>query len=283
MKTPTLLFLTVFFISTLSAQDREQQHVQDEGRMLYKSEMASWNGTDIFLERFPDQKPNIGGYFSYEFSPSVEKCIFFSNTEQVEILADIAFDSTFNPNTAVVDRSRKEFTAIEKDLYSVRRVALKELQTDTMFVLYKNTNFNIIPFRDEKGLKVIVLTGPQNSGVVIFGNDYEIKFNSKYELTSKKKIHQSLIAIEYGKDGKQNGMDVEGTMHTHLPSTGDLITSTDICTLLLYEKYAGWKTHYVVGKVDVSMWDCKTNTLGVVSRKVLDKINKDQKRRHPDK
>ena len=68
-------------------------------------------------------------------------------------------------------------------------------------------------------------------------------------------------------------------MHTHLPETGDYITATDICTLLLYEKFAKWKQHVVISEDHVCMWDCKTDQLVTLTKKAWDRIYKDHEKR----
>ena len=47
-----------------SKTDKITSKIIEEGKMLYKSEMASWYGTDIFIEKFKE-KEKIGGYLSY--------------------------------------------------------------------------------------------------------------------------------------------------------------------------------------------------------------------------
>ena len=71
--------------------------------------MASWYGTDIFLEKFADRRENIGGYFSYTDN-DVSKCIFFSKSETPKVIGTISFDSTYNVNTAKADGSERDFT-----------------------------------------------------------------------------------------------------------------------------------------------------------------------------
>ena len=68
-------------------------------------------------------------------------------------------------------------------------------------------------------------------------------------------------------------------MHSHLPETGDFITATDICTLMLYEKFTKWKQHKVVSKNYLNIWNCLTDQLTVISMATIDKINKDWERR----
>jgi len=59
-----IIFLT-FLTQTVFGQDNPTEQAKpivDEGKRLYRSEMASWYGTDLFLERYKD-RANIGGYF----------------------------------------------------------------------------------------------------------------------------------------------------------------------------------------------------------------------------
>jgi hypothetical protein len=143
-----------------------------------------------------------------------------------------------------------------------------------LYKSYKNTNFNTIPLIGEKESKVYILTGPQNSGVVIIGNDYVLNFNEKDSLISQKKIHKSIIPLEYGDNNKEE----VATMHTHLPETGDFITATDVCTLMLYGKYTKWQSHYVISKNYYSMWDFSKNGFVILTKEVFEKIAKDSEK-----
>ena len=62
------ILLTLISVNVLAQKtpDEEVQPVVEEGIRLYKSEMASWHGTDLFLERYKDRE-NIGGYFFIRF------------------------------------------------------------------------------------------------------------------------------------------------------------------------------------------------------------------------
>jgi hypothetical protein len=121
-----------------------------------------------------------------------------------------------------------------------------------------------------------VLTGPKEDGVVIFGNDYLLKYNDKNELLNKKQLHKNIISINYN----TGDTVVIATMHTHLQETGDFITATDICTLMLYEKFAKWEQHYVISNNYISIWDCNKNSLVILTKQAWDNINNDQKNRH---
>lgn len=275
-----LTLLTVFAFGQKNPTE-EAQPIVAEGKLLYKSEMASWYGTDLFLENYKDRE-NIGGYFSYSENDTA-KCVFFSKADKPKVIGTISFDSTYEITKAKTDLTERDFTNTERDLYQIRNIALTELQTneDGFFEFYQNTNPNIIPLINGKEKKVYILTGPQQSGVVIFGNDYLLTFDKNNKLETKKQLHKNIIPIEYG--NVEEGQEIEGAMHSHLPETGEFITATDICTLMLYSKFAKWKTHNVVSKKYLNIWNCETNTLTVIPMDTIEKINKDQEKRNSKK
>jgi hypothetical protein len=281
MKKIIFIFLTVLNISVFAQENPTEQAkpIVAEGKRLYKSEIASWYGTDIFLERYTD-KTNIGGYFSYTENDT-SKCIFFSKADKPKVIGTIYFDTTYNTKTAIADLTERDFTLFENDLYSIRKTALVSINSDTLFKTYKNTNLNLIPLINGNEKKVYILTGPELNGVVIFGNDYLLTFDKDNNLTSKRKLHNNIIPINYG--GKETeGKEIEGTIHVHLPETGDFITATDICTLMLYEKFTKWKQHNVVSKNYLSIWNCLTDQLLVVPLGQFDKYTND-KEKHKQK
>jgi hypothetical protein len=273
--------LTFLFLAINSfGQDKIEnltRPIVDEGKRLYKSEMASWYGTDIFIEQFKDRE-KIGGYFSYSDN-EIAKCIFFSKGDNPKVIGTISFDSAYHVQTAKTDLSEREFTKSEFDLFTIRSIALKTINSDTLFKTYKNTSLNLIPLISNGEKKVYVLTGPQNNGVVIFGNDYLLTFNNENKLTNRKQLHRNIIVTNYG-EKTEGGNEIVGAMHTHLPETGDFITSTDICTLMLYEKFAKWKQYNIISAHYFSIWNCETDNLTTITQEVMDKIDKDQKKRH---
>lgn len=283
----TMIKLIAILITFLSinvyAQNsptEEAQPIVIEGKQLYKSEMASWYGTDLFLEKYKD-RANIGGYFSYSDN-GVAKCIFFSKGDNPKVIGTISFDNTYDTKTASTDLTERAFTENENNLYIIRRIALTTINSDTLFKTYNNTNLNLIPLINGDDKKVYVLTGPVQNNVVIFGNDYLLTFDKDNNLINKKQLHKNIIAINFG--GKEaEGKEVEGTIHSHLPETGSFITATDICTLMLYEKFTGWKQHNVVSKAYLNIWDCRTDQLEVIPMEIIDKINADQKMRNKKK
>lgn len=273
-----ILFLLLTFVSlSAGAQTDLQTRIKtivDEGKRLYRLEMASWYGTDLFLVNYKS-RTNVGGYFSFTSKEDVSKCIFFSKAEKPKVIGTISFDKTFNPELAKIDLNEREFTANENDLYVLRKVALATINTNTLFKRYSNTDLNLIPLVYNNEKKVYVLTGPKQGGAVILGNDYLMTFDSNNQLIARKPLHKNIIPVPYA--GKQSdGTEIVSTLHSHLPETGDLITSTDICTLMLYEKFAKWKSHKVVSQKYLSTWDCAKDELTVVEMEAVEKMVKEK-------
>ena|SRR5690349_11363531 len=275
MKQTVIIALIALLWTNSYGQSKEEKEILQEANKLYKSEMASWNGTDIFMEKFADRRERIGGYLSYVAGEKAT-CIFFSQGDNPQIIGSFTFDSTYNVNTALVDGQERQPTAPELDLITIRQKAFALYQTDTLFKSYKDMNPNFIPLNDEKGKRVYVLTGPQKEGIVVFGNDYLITFDKNNAIAGKRSLHKNIIPIEYGQKG---GIKIVSSMHSHLPETGDLITATDICTLKLYGKYTKWGQHVVISNSKVSIWDCQKEELVVVTKRAWDKVMEDQKKR----
>lgn len=272
MKKLTLLFIYFTLSTPILSQskiDDQTSAIVTEGKQLYRSELASWYGTDLFFEKLNDKKAKVAGYFSYS-EKSISKCVFFSTDATPKVLATISFDSTYNTQTALVDGTERAFSNSEADLYSIRKQALAEINSDTIFKSYTNTSLNLIPIISGSEKKVYVLTGPEKAGVVILGNDYLLTFNKQNQLLSKKRLHKNIIQINYAKTPEEKVV----TMHTHLPETGDFITATDICTLMLYEKFANWEQHIVMSENYVNIWDCHKDILAVLTKEAWDNINK---------
>lgn len=261
-------FFTIIIGNSQNNLTKKASEIMSEGKKLYRLEMASWYGTDVLLEKLSHNKNKVGGYFSYNHQ-HLTTCLFHTQGENPMVLYTITFDSTYNTQTATIDSTERAFTTNEKDIYTIRRGVLPQIYMDTTFVVYENTSFNLIPMIENGHKKVYVLTGPKTSGKVILGNDYLLTYNEKNEVVSTKALHKNILAIDYANEGEEST-----TMHPHLPSTGDFITATDVCTLLLYEKFANWKQHIVVSKKYVSLWDCHTDQLVILTRKAWEKMTK---------
>lgn len=270
-----IIFLLLFGINSFGQSKVEKltKPIVEEGTKLYKSEMASWYGTDIFLEKFKERE-KIGGYLSYS-EDNVSKCIFFSKGEKPKVIGTMTFDYTFNVQTAITELDERDFNKTEFELYIIRAKALQTINSDTIFKQYKKTNLNLIPLISNGEKKVYVLTGPTDNGVIIFGNDYLLNFDKKNNLINRKRLHKNIIWTDFEQKMDDGKVSIGGT-HTHLPETGDFMTATDICTLMLYEKAAKWEQYYVYSKNYMSIWNCKTDQLTAIPMETIKKINDEE-------
>jgi hypothetical protein len=273
-----IMSIAILFSITINSYGQvdlaaEAKKITDEATLLYKSEMASWYGTDLFLDKFKEAD-KVGGYFSYTEN-NQSKCIFVNKDLVPKVIGTISFDTTFNIKNTTTDIAERELTVTEKEYYTLRSISKQLSVKDTVFKAYKNTNLNLIPILSNGEKKVYFLTGPTQNGVVIFGNDYLVTFDKDNKPLKIKELHKNIIPIYYGKsDNKEIG-----GFHSHLPETGDFITPTDICTLMLYSKFTTWEQHMVKSAQYTSIWNCKNNQLTILPNDLLDKINKDQKKR----
>ncbi len=261
-------FLAMFYATSAQETDHKIATIEAEGKRLYRSEMASWYGTDVFMDEYiaPDKG---GGYFSYS-SGNNATCIFYSKGDTPVVIATITFDSTYDTKSAKKEFFSRPLTAYEQDLLTIQKKAKAMITSDTLFKSYRNTNLNLVPLISNGEKKVYVLTGPTVNGVVIFGNDYLISFDDKGNVKEKKALHKNIIPINYERE------EGKSTMHSHLPESGDFITPTDICTLMLYEKFAHWQQHFVVSEKYYSIWDCATDQLVTLTKEAWEKIMKDK-------
>ena len=239
--------------------------IRTEATILYRSETASWYGTDLLTQNYKDDLDKIGGYVSYA-EDSYEKCIFFSREDSPKVIMTILFDSKLEPGKATYSLMKRAFTPIERELYSLRIITQKEVLKDTSFFeTYSNTNYNFIPVVDNGVKKVYILTGTSKNDVVVFGNDYLLTFGNDNKLIDRKKLHRNILPTPYGSKA-DTAKTVVGSMHTHLPGTSDYMTVTDLCTLMLYAKATGWETYSVVSEKYICIWRKQNNLLLIINR-----------------
>ncbi|GGG37311.1 hypothetical protein [Bizionia arctica] len=270
-----ILILLLVSSSLVFSQNKETEKILNEGKLLFRLEKGSWYGTDDMLERFTTKKDSVGGYLSYETTENKINTIFFSRFNSNKILVRYEFDSFPKPIPIKIDTLNHNATNLEKNLISIRQDATDRAfsNEDEFFSFYENTALNFIPVITNKESNVFVLTGPQTSGVVLIGNDYKLSYNKKNEFIKKEKIHNSMLQFSYTSDNKEN--PTVSTMHSHILT--DYISSTDICTLLLYKNYVEWKQHIVISKNDVSIFDLENESLFIMKKKVWEKIYKNEK------
>lgn len=266
-------FIIVFLIlvsGNIDAQNRQELskialEIEQEGKELFLLEKTAWLGSDILREVHKNPE-KVGGYFSY-LKDGGSVCVFFSRDKNPNVIASVSFDPLFTESNTVVNLTERTLYREEKELYQIRKKALEMVNTDSLFKTYSNSNLNIIPMVYKGIPKVYVLTSPEQAGVILFGNDYEIIFNQNSEMVSKRALHKGLIPIYY--EGR-NGL-AKASVHSHVSGKDEFITPTDICSLMLYQDFIPWERHYVMTPKFVSVWNCKQNKLNILTREEFDK------------
>jgi len=265
-----LILLPAFVFSALItvAQDYSiNDSITEEGNRLYRSELTSWLGTDVFLQNFKGIEKIIGGYFSYE-DRNRYTCVFFGKGAEPQVIGTVTFDTTFNTQTAQAKEVTRAFTTLEKRYFDLRKTALIQVSNDTMFKNYENTRLNLVPLVSAGENRVYVLTGTSMSGVVLLGNDYLLRYSPSNQLLTKTALHNNILPLQTNEE--EEGKEVMGSMHTHIGNTSEYITATDICTLRLYGRFTKWKQHIVISEKFVSIWDMEKNRLVIIPKAAWD-------------
>ncbi|RYZ95708.1 MAG: hypothetical protein EOP47_25290 [Sphingobacteriaceae bacterium] len=275
MKKIIIILCLCCVVTQLLAQKHDLKKIakaiQDEGETLYRYEWASWYGSDIFLEKYSNKRDRIAGYLSYDSGKGLVN-IFIAKGANPKTLATITFEYGFNRHKYVLDTTSRLLTKAEKELYTIRQTAIEAIKTDTTFKHFNNARLNPVPLIYKGVKKVYVLTGPNLSDVVLFGNDYQINFDKSDQIVSTQKLHNSLIPIEYSKKSADSIKTDLVSIHNHVKGKSEFITVTDVCTIMLYEKFTAWKQCIVMSENYISIWDCEKNNLKIVTREEWEKM-----------
>src|SRR5215217_6509035 len=97
--------------------------IKAEADVLYRSEFASWHGTDIFKEKCASKLKQVGGYLSYDNGAGLTN-IFYSAEAKPKVLATILFTYDFNPTNYKLDTTERYLNNTENSLYEIRKEAL---------------------------------------------------------------------------------------------------------------------------------------------------------------
>ncbi|MBT1711313.1 hypothetical protein KK062_23930 [Fulvivirgaceae bacterium PWU5] len=263
MKTQKLLILILTLWTTNAyCQDGEIQTVRkqilEEGLFLFRLEKASWNSTDLLVKDHSTLVNQVAGYVSYPANDDT-KTIFW-NTDG-KILFTVTLDSTGAENKSIVDVNIRTATQQEAELIKLRKDAFDFLtkNEDNFFAFYKNTSRNLVPFIKNDQRAVFILTASREKKLLI-GNDYRLLFNDKNEVIKKEKLHNSLITIN--QDAKET--NEVGSMHTHILEDHPYMTSTDICTFMLYREVFKLKNHVVISDKGTSIFESEKKNLIIV-------------------
>ncbi|MFC4634253.1 hypothetical protein ACFO3O_10065 [Dokdonia ponticola] len=265
------LLTTTAGFSQQSKIKRLRKETMSLAMELYKSELASWHSTDILVDKLGSMS-TIGGYLSYSENDETI-AIYYDQSEDKDVLYEVRYPQILKlKDVYELDTIPRKPTELENRLLATREKARDVVQKneDSFFSYYKNVGWNFVPLLLNNKVTVYSISGPQESGKVLIGNDYKFEFDKKDRFVSKSKIHNTLLVYPYvGEDKK-----LKQVVHSHIIDDYPILSATDICTLMLYEPYVEWKQHTVISDSYVSIFDLKEKQLIIMTRKVWDKINK---------
>lgn len=290
------IVLAGLFSIPLHAQkvsEKDKNKILVEGLALYTLTLANWTSNDLYYEN----EFNTGivkGYLSYRDKDTV-KTIFWRETDTasaaykatlIKSVGDSASPKKDQPNeltwvvktiryrnmnvsktnSSIADEDERVPTPKEKMLIEFRATAYEEIRKDTSFFkLYAGTKHRAVLLETGKEIKVYVYSSVIKEGIVPIGGDYLLVYDKKQKiLLSKEDLHKDCIFISTQYNGKQSDAS-KATIHTHKKEASELITPTDIATLLLYKSQLEWDEHHVVSDKNTCIFTLIDKKLAVMS------------------
>ncbi|MEP2668686.1 MAG: hypothetical protein ABJH04_06820 [Cyclobacteriaceae bacterium] len=251
MKNTFLLILAVQAFC-LFGQDLEQvsNEILQDGIQMYRNERASWISTDYIPEK---DKSLVNGYFTY-FNGENFISIYFDPSNK-----NAVYKFTFQPMGEIdIEMLKTEqnipLTKMELGILKVRKKAVGlSVMWYKQFGYTQIVNPNVIIHKTSPQYEVYVIPGAKIPDLIPIGGDLRMTFKSDGELDKIDAIHNNLIPFEAETSGKVY------LSHEHKGRRleKEYITSTDICTLLLYRDYVMEEKHTVVHRKFISEFYAK--------------------------
>jgi hypothetical protein len=264
MKKLMFSLLLLLVVGNAIAQDIQTKikPVIEEGKQIFQIEMANRMAPKLFKAKYKG-KEKASEHISYLESNSV-RSVFFTKGEKPKVLGSILFDASFEEDNIMSEFTERELSVKEIEISKLKSAASKMLQDASSFNALPNTSFSIVPLMPNGENKVFILSIPKEEGTVLFGNDYVLNFDNKFNLTSKEALHRTLASVTYTPGaGREND---QKSSHTHVATNGDLVTSTDIATLLLFQKPTGWSQHTFIAENYIFFWSYVSNELKAIPK-----------------
>lgn len=265
MKKIVATLLSLLFMTGAFAQEKIQDEVKtvvSEGKIIFKLEMANRLGQKIFKAKYKGKKA-IEGFVSYTEADHI-RLVFYSGGKESKVLGGVLFDESFDVDKSVVEIMEREMNDQEMQLIKLRKSTLVFINDASAFSLPENATFSVIPMVENKSNKVYVMTVSTKDGVVMFGNDYVLSFDEKFNLVEKNSFHKNQASVTFDKNaGTAND---NGSNHMHVAEKGEMVSSTDIATLMLYEKDTKWSQHTFISEHYMFFWNYATHDLQVIPK-----------------
>ena len=306
------MFFALFLLSSIypyasfaqKKLEKEKEKIFTEGLALYTLILANWTSNDIYYEN--EFNTNIvKGYLSYKDKDTL-KTIFwreidttsaeykksvFKNTgdtvaaeqmnnqpfELIRIVKTVRYAHmrVAKKNASIADEDERDPTPIEKMIIAYRAMVYKEINTDTSFFkLYAGTKLRAIPVDAGKEMRVYVYSSTIKESIMPIGGDYLLIYDKKEKtLISKEDIHKDCVFISTQYNGHSSDAS-KATQHIHKKDAAELITPTDIATLLLYKSQLEWDEHRVVSDKYTCIFTLVDRKLDIMLTKDFENLKK---------
>lgn len=285
--------------------EKEKKQILGEGLALYTLILANWTSNDLYYEN-EFNTGYVKGYLSYRQKDTV-KTIFWremdtasaeykaKNFKQVGdtgavaqlqpkktedlrlIVKTICYPkmSVKKTNAEIVEEEEREPNQEEKVLMDYRAMVYKEINTDTSFFKqYEGIALKAVPFDAGKEVKVYIYSSVKKEGVIPFGGDYLLVYDKKTQmLLEKTSLHNDCVFVSVQYRGKSYDVS-KATVHTHKAEASELITPTDIATLMLYKNQLEWDEHHVVGEKHTSVFTLVDKKLDIMPAEYFEYLKK---------
>ena len=256
--------------------EKEKNQILTEGLALYTMILANWTSNDIYYEN-EFNTDYVKGYLSYKDKDTL-KTIFWreldttsaeykartfhavddtgaisvQNSKKINDLRVIVKTIGYNKmsvtkKNGVIDEAEREPNEKELMLMNFRAMVYKEINSDTSFFKhYAGVSMKAILMEAGKQIKVYVYSTTAKEGMVPIGGDYILIYDKKEKIiVEKTDLHKDLFFISTQFKGKAYEAS-KATQHIHKDGAAELITPTDVATLLLYKSQLEWDEHHVI-------------------------------------
>ena len=289
------------YAQKVSPKDKDKVFL--EGLALYTLILANWTSNDLYYEN-EFNTDIVSGYLSYRDKDTL-KTIFWReiDTTSVEyktktfkkagdtvaaeqsskaielrwVVKTIRYNNmnVSKKNVSIAEEEERIPTPAEKLLMDYRQKAYKEMNKDTAFFKhYAGVKMRAIPIDAGKQVKVYIYSSILQDGVVPIGGDYLLTYDKKLDqLVSKEDLHKECIFISAEYRGKANDAS-KSTFHKHKTGAAQLITPTDIATLLLYKGQLKWDEHQVISDKYTCIFSIVDRKLDIMLTKDFEEIQK---------
>lgn len=292
----SLLFILCSVHSSFSQKklDKAKKEILGEGLALYTLILANWTSNDLYYENeYPTSY--VKGYLSYRDKDTI-KTIFWreidtasaeykaknfqkagdtgivvhqqpKKTADLRVIVKTMRFKKMNvtkKNSDIADEER-EPNEKEKLLMDYRATVYKAMTADTSFFKqYNGVTMRAIPFDAGKEMKVYVYSSVKQEGIVPIGGDYLLVYDKKTkELVEKTDLHEDCIFISVQYKGKSYDAS-KATLHSHKAGAAELITPTDVATLLLYKSQLEWDEHHVIAGENTCVFTLVDRKLDII-------------------